>query len=173
MTKKIMIGLGLIGILVFTGCVGSQPQQQSTFNKNNKSITFINGKPYFIPRMAKYSNTQLKNIDNSYKKIGCRNGDVFWFTGIAYCDIDATLQKYKTDVIKRHYNNGEIGCAKPLSNQQYQYVLNQQNQRAANARAQTMMQNYNNQVANMQLQNTTNNIMNQVYMNNAMMRMGY
>jgi hypothetical protein len=128
-------------VLCFSGCAGSQTQQHPTFNKNNKRIIFVNGKSYLIPRMAMYNKTQLKNIGNNYKIIGCRDGDVNWSSSLAYNDIDVTVQKYKYDVIKKYYNKGEAGCSSPLSNQEYQYVLNQQNQRQANARAQKARSN--------------------------------
>jgi len=74
--------------------------------------------------MTKYS-IPLKNVKPNYKKIGCKKGDIFWETEIVHHDIKVTIPKYKSTVINRFYRSGELGCAHPLSNQEYQYMLNQ------------------------------------------------
>ena len=115
--------------VLFVGCTN-----QPSFNPNNRGITFKNGKPYRVPY-----NTWLIVIDKIgtvEKNMGCHKGDLYW----AYINTTKYISKFRTSrerypYLMQAYKQGLAGCVKPLTNKEYQYYLNQQNQAAANARA--------------------------------------
>ncbi len=183
MRKKLIIGAGMIaGILLLSGCTGSQPQPRK-FNPNNKTLEFIDGKPYYAPMYA-IAKTMSKKDTKGMKRdtgITCSAGSALWFEPSYLKVVENSNSKQDLSrLFKNGFRQGKIGCAKPLSNQEYQYRLNQQNQYAANARAsaaqaQAQQNSYNNQIQqnNMQMQNRTNNIMRNVTNTNIRMSNGY
>ncbi len=148
--------------LLFSGCAGSQPQ----FNPNNKSIKFVEGKAFAIPNGAIYKETTLRKVT---KGTGCRIGDVPWVTTNTYKSLSAAKTREEKNIAYTNAKrNGHLGCSSPLSNQEYQYVLNQQNQQQANVRAKkartaAVYADLNRQTAarnaqtNQMMQNTLNN----------------
>lgn len=126
--------------LLFVGCT------QPDFNPANKALVFKNGKPYRVPYNTGYGNTiDNRNDLNYYTSKGardCRIGDVVWINfdrnKRVTNDAEAGLAFAKAG------KEGRLGCAHPLTQREYQFYLNQQNQQAANNRAQM---NYDAQTA--------------------------
>ena len=176
MNKKLIIGAGLLaGMMLLSGCTGSQP----AFNPGDKAITFVNGKPYAIPYSANYDPMDEYKY-KMYKSVGytCNMGNVIWGDRRLSPSINnAKNEDEIKSIIVTALRQGKIGCAKPLSKQEYQYRLNQQNQNSANSRAYNQQQNYNNQVQSIQtqqqIQNRTDNIMRNVTNTNIRMSNGY
>ena len=174
-----------IGILL-SGC--GQPE----FNRNSKSVAFVDGKPYAIPYGASYGSTISSDKERGLKTNGitsCKKGDRYWMSTDfynkhiqPYISINRErIQKAKKNIltiqddifknnpfktsladnldqinkrVKRYtpsmhkttlgyiyypdayaIRNGKAGCTRALNKQEYQYMLNQQNQSAANQRA--------------------------------------
>ena len=124
----------IIAISIFLfGCT-----PQPSFNPNIKGIEFIKGRPYIIPNKVTFGKPLTKKSAYSMKKESrgeCREGDVWWI-GFPYgvpgrMAIKASSEKE----VQYHFDMRHTGCAHPLTKQEYQYYLNQQNQAAANARA--------------------------------------
>ncbi len=136
--KKYIIGLGVLGALLLSGCAG-QPQ----FQPNNKIIGFIKGKPYYAPAYSAHK-TLSKSDAKNLKLLGinCPTGSVLWANPSLVALIDKGTQAEKDYEVKRGFASGNMGCINPLSKQEYQYRLNQQNQNAANARVSS--QSYSN-----------------------------
>ncbi len=129
---KIAIAGGVA--LLFSGCNGSNAQP--AFNPNNKYIVFVEGKSFRVPYGASYNKRIMKKVTDVEKRTGCRKGDVAWLTRNQFNKIQATSGQERKSVILNGYRNGQLACAHPLSKQEYQYYMNQQNQQQANARAQ-------------------------------------
>ena len=136
-----------ISLLIFlNGCVSSHVP----FNANNKSIVFLEGKPFAIPYGANFLTHTVKKskseIINGYADyMGCKPGSLSWISTDFLKKLDSkkvnalpTEQKYT--FWQRVKNIGQAGCAYPLSKEEYYFYLNQQNQQAANARAATYYQ---------------------------------
>lgn len=137
--------------LLFTGCNGSQPEP--TYYPNLKKIIFSNGKPYRIPYGTIITSRSLsaESAKTTRKLTGmdCRTGDLEWHeikdlnmwktnleAGASYEEAMAGLRKASLE--------GKAGCTRPLSDREYKFYLNQQNQQAANYRATaTRNVNYN------------------------------
>ena len=122
---KVVTGIGLAVLL--SGCV----QPQVPYNPANKGIVFLDGKPYRVPYGTKY--VLLKNNP----KI-CKKGEVLWIEENLFKSkelYENRSDQYWIDFIKKEHQKGRIGCEKPLTDKEYHYYLNQQNQQAANARA--------------------------------------
>ena len=96
MTRNIIIGIGVFSLFLLNSC------GQPSFNRNSTIITFIEGKPYSIPRGAYYtksfygipkshystyankSNSPLldentRQIYLNSASVACNNGEVRWF----------------------------------------------------------------------------------------------
>ncbi len=180
--KKYIIGAGLLaGMMLLSGCT------QPSFDPGNKTIRFVNGKPYAAPYAT---NQALAPIDSqmakSLRKYGvpCSKGDITWISTSYMNSIMKNVNPNDVDGISRVFAKGyakaKAGCAKPLNKQEYQYWMNKGNQNAANSRAsaaqaQAQQNSYNNQIQqnNMQMQNRTNNIMRNVTNTNIRMSNGY
>jgi len=131
MNKTITIVIGLGILLLFTGCT----EPQLSVNQNNKKLTFVKGKPYAIP-VNTISGKRLisaKQIKNA-RLIGayCKKGDISWISNGVSSLFDKYDGKTAGEIIRRDHL---AGCASPLSKQEYEYRLNQQNQQQANNRA--------------------------------------
>ena len=153
---------GAILSLLMIGCVPTQPTAPA-FNPNNKSIVFVESKPFAIPRGAISRNTTLRKVT---KGTGCRIGDVSWMSPLTHKKLsEATTKKEQYTAYTNAQKSGQLGCARPLSNKEYQYRLNQQNQRNANQRVQAQInqQSMNNSI------NTMNNMSNNMAIQNAAM----
>jgi len=140
--KKYIIGAGMIaGMLLLSGCT------QPSFNPNNKSVTFKDGKPYAIPHNTKFLRMD-KEMINMLRASGvnqCRVGDYLWKSDKAEKQIESNMNNVGP-VLYKSFRNGDMGCAKPLNKQEYQYWMNRSNQQSANARVES--QNLNNTLNN-------------------------
>ncbi len=146
--KAKALGSGILVLLVMSGC--AQPQ----FNRNNKGIKFILEKPYLIPYGSSYqTETTVTKDDSDYLRgrgINCKQGSVVWVANDSKSKLTGNRIRVMNN-FARLYKTGKSGCAKPLSKQEYRYVLNQQNQRSSNARANAQMQQQS-------INNTTNQL---------------
>ena len=135
--KKIIISVGLIaGMLLMSGC--AQPE----FNPNNKGFGFIQGKPYVMPKYV--VSFEVENEARTVTNLGlCRKNGILWLRRdmvnqigfLANGSDESALLRRNANTVKQMIRNGSAGCAYPLSNQEYQYVLHKQNQAQANANA--------------------------------------
>lgn len=124
MKRITLIGLGAIALLIIAGCT------QPNFNPNRKNIVFFNGKPYYIPKnthnLIKSMNTADVKEMNGYG-VRCKKGDTLWLAHSANSLMTKgkrTPEKDKADFI-RYIQGGLVGCSSPLSNQEYNYRLNE------------------------------------------------
>ena len=125
--KKLIISLGVIaGMLLLSGC-GYDPL--------NRYVSFGNGKPYSTPygTIYKISNPSLRH----QMGINCPNGHAIWMEKRWFNSMRSKKPNRKQIKVffKKAVYDGLVGCVPPLSNREYQYMLNQQNQRNANQRA--------------------------------------
>lgn len=179
MKMKLINVLWLGGVLLFSGCGQSQP----SFNPNNKNIVFVEGRPYLVPANTKYTLKSIRNQSEIKEKqrygVYCRKGDIVWGS-YAFFNALAKNRAAKNSLLHEAAHSGHMGCANPLSSQQYQYVL-QQRQINANRAAINAQVQANNHARNMQsITNLTSqirsnsnqvnidsaNMMNQMRMNN-------
>ena len=118
MKMKLISVLGLGVILLFSGCGQTQP----SYNPNDKRIVFVKDKPYLIPANARYY-------------------PITYQVKLKYTNTTVTCNK--GDIIHMSQELEYARCASPLSNQQYQYVLHQQqinaNRAATNAQRSAQM----------------------------------
>ena len=141
--------IAIIGTLfLFTGCI------QPGFNPNTKRIVFVDGKPFRIPygaytnRSPYYNKTRDVAVIRHNNSLGlnCKIGYLGWVeAGIAKKITNATQGLDKNNVelnlkyiepMKREaIRNGKLGCAHPLSKQEYHYYRGQEMEASANARA--------------------------------------
>jgi len=127
-----IISVGLILAVVMVGC--AQPQAPYKFNPNNKGIVFVDGKPYRVPYGSQYikvNNTFVKKLGY---KIGCKRNSVWWIEENLFKEFQQLRGVDFATLIVQAARNGKTGCVAPLSDKEYQYYLNQQNQAMANAR---------------------------------------
>lgn len=158
---------GVVGVLLLVGCV------QPTFNQNNKSISFISGKPYVIPQGARYNGSSFGSEKNAailislLRKAGlnCNVGDVAWFEENYAATQSKALSESNTELYisnaRKAKSLGLAGCSHPLNKQEYDYYLNKENQKAAYNRAvasQPDMSSTNAMISNMQMQNRIDSI---------------
>ena len=158
MKKISIIILGSALLFLLSGC------GQPGFSINNKTIVFVQGKAFQVPYRATYNTSRMtKEMAQKQRSLGinCKKGDIGWSS-------TALLKSGKINsdsAVISNYRAGKLGCAHPLNNQQYQYALNQQNQRAANARVNAQIQ----QQQSAQLSNTLNTINTNLAIQNAAM----
>ena len=136
MTKKMITGIGIIGTILLSGCASP------TVNPRIGTMDFINGKPYYLPQYA--IAFQFPQEAQEVRRQGlCKKYGIFWING-TFFDIYKGAKMGQDDPIyvKRYIKElkswkkaGKAGCIYPLSKQEYQYRLNQQNQQQANNRA--------------------------------------
>lgn len=116
MNKKIVLTFAAFS-LAFTACGG--------FNPNSRYVQFVNGQAYKIPYGVRYAQphtskgaTMLEILNNA--GVTCNDSDVIWMQ--ASIVKDATL-----DQIAELYSQGKIGCSSPLSDQELQYTMHEEN----------------------------------------------
>ena len=119
--KPLLIGTSL---LLFTGCCTCFPQP--AYDKN---IVFVQGKPYLVPHGADFSNIPVRSDitvkDFQRAGVDCKKGYITWVSPKAAKELK---ESYRTDgaaSFSYAYENAirehKMGCAKPLSNSEYQY----------------------------------------------------
>ena len=99
--------------LAFTACAG--------FNPSNRKVLFFNGQAYKIPYGVRHSlpyggaNKHLNNVG-----INCGDADIVW--------AEANIKTEPTqEQLREFYSQGRIGCSSPLSDQELQYTMHEQN----------------------------------------------
>jgi len=128
MKNKIII---IVGSILITGCV------EPYFNPSNKEIQFVQGKAYYIPKNVIHLTGKVDKSDIKYfrkYKVPCKIGDAMWFVKNAHQFMKEGNADNNVRVIAEYAKYGKAGCIHPLSTQEYQYRLNQDNQDAANSR---------------------------------------
>lgn len=161
---KALIFATAIGLLL-TGCV--QPE----FNRSNKGIAFVDGRPYAIPYGSTYGYPFNKNepqLLRDFRNAGvdCRIGDTFWVEASYKDELRKALtaKDYQTHfaIISKAAAAGKAGCAHPLSRQEYEYMLHKENQEAAYrnaaAAAEANAAAINAAVTSINLHNTVNSL---------------
>ncbi len=155
--KKYIIGAGLLaGMMLLSGCGQPSP---------NGGLVSIHGKSYNMPSNTGWRRAPLEPIEAVYlasNGMNCRGGSVVWFASSLKNQVPNSINGMSDFAIKMH-KQGKSGCSNPLSDKQYTYLLRQQNQRAANARANAQMQQqeYN------QISNSLNTMSNNMAIQNA------
>ncbi len=159
--RKLIIGaVAVVGILLFSGCAGSQP----TFNPKNIGFRFIQGKPYLMPKYV--ASFYVGNEARTVTSLGlCRRNGILWVRADVVNQIgfaangsdESAVLRRNVNTVKQMMRNGSAGCSYPLSNQEYQYVLHMQNQAQANARvnSQNITNSLNNRRTNRAIRNSS------------------
>ena len=129
--KKLKLVTGIASLFLI-GCASDQP----SFDPNNKGIVFVEGKPYSIPLDANYNAQSFKSAnDRGVVKgreagLDCRKGDVFWIsTEVQKAAQEASMQgdvNRAASIVISAPRKGQIGCAHPLSQQEYEYYKGKQ-----------------------------------------------
>lgn len=118
MNKKLVLTFAAFS-LAFTACAG--------FNPNNRKIVFFNGQAYKLPYGVRYSqpytnNSGVEILNNA--GIKCDNADVIWMEANLRASLGA---KPTSDQLREFYTQGKIGCSSPLSDQELQYTMHEEN----------------------------------------------
>ena len=126
--RESIVVLGLSVLLLLSGCA------QSGFDINNRGILFQGGKPYLIPYNTHYG-LMNKITAGNYKTMGvdCPAGNVFWMERNYYEKLNRNILRDPYGLMTYGVQNNLASCARPLSNQEYQYVLNHKNQQQSNS----------------------------------------
>ncbi len=135
MTKKIIIGIGIVVMLLLSGCAPARP------NFSHTKIDFVNGKGYHIPGSTCWTKEDPERI-TAVKAGICKEDGIMWLSREYIRKYNFTCGSGVSDVIRSHAetikqnkSTGLTGCVYPLSDQEYNYRLNQSTQRSADARA--------------------------------------
>lgn len=116
MNKKLVLTFAAFS-LAFTACAG--------FNPNNRKVLFFNGQAYKIPYGVGYShpyNGANKHLNDA--GINCGDADIVWIEA----NLKASLRAEPTsDQLREFYAQGKIGCSSPLSDQELQYTMHEEN----------------------------------------------
>lgn len=120
--------------LLFIGCAGDQP----SFNPNDKGIIVVSGNVYLVPLEASYSIAPYKSdndkgvLKNRQAGIDCRKGDISWISievqkAVQEAKLDGDVHRAASIVIEAP-RKGYIGCAHPLSREEYEDFRRKQQQ---------------------------------------------
>ena len=121
--KRTVLSSAVFAILLLGACA------QPGFDKNKKVIKFAMDKQYYIPAEVSYNSRPIPNAYLSIlRSIGmdCRKDDLVWMTYDVRKEMNYYAQNRGKEVIQKAYLAGEADCAHPLSDQEYQYRINQQ-----------------------------------------------
>ena len=121
--KKISLHSGVLTALLLGACA------QPGFDNNKKEIKFAMDKQYYIPLEVSYNSRPMPDgYLNILRSIGmdCRKDDLVWMTYHVREEMNYSAQNNGKEVIQKAYLAGEADCAHPLSDQEYQYRINQQ-----------------------------------------------
>ena len=135
MIRKFVLLVGLAGILLLNGCAPIQP------NLNRGEMKFVKGKAYYIPSYTCW--TQLEPEINAAAQAGiCKKNGIMWLSEEYVDKYNFPCKIGVSDIIISHAQSikqnksiGLTGCVYPLTNQEYQYRVNEQNQASSNHRA--------------------------------------
>ena len=120
--KKISLHTGVLALMLLGAC------GQPGFDKNKKVIKFAMDKQYYIPKDVSYNSRPIPDgYLNILRSIGmdCRKDDLVWMTYDVREEMNYYAQNNGKEVIRKAYLAGEADCAHPLSDQEYQYRINQ------------------------------------------------
>ena len=125
---NIMLVAGL-GSLLFMGCTSNQP----SFDPSNKEIKTVDGKQYRVPYGASTSSYAVSSkIIKRYKEFGisnCKDGDITWEEQKTADTINEVMRRGSKSeglaIYRKAASEGKIGCASPLSAEEYQVSLKQ------------------------------------------------
>jgi hypothetical protein len=121
--KKLSLHTGVLAVLLLSACA------QPGFDKNRKVLKFAMDKQYYIPMEVSYNS---RPIPDGYLSIlrsvgmDCRKDDLVWMAYDVREEMNYYAQNNGKEIIRKAYLTGEAGCAHPLSDQEYQYRINQQ-----------------------------------------------
>jgi hypothetical protein len=121
--KKLSLHTGMLAVLLLSACA------QHGFEKNKKVLKFAMDKQYYIPMEVSYNSRPIPDAYlSSFRSIGmdCRKHDLVWMTYDVRKEVDKTPHNAQ-EIIRKAYLEGEADCAHPLSDQEYQDRINQQN----------------------------------------------
>ena len=131
MNKKVIIGIGIVGAILLSGCAGSQPEKAGS----GINYASVEGKTFAVPKGSLYEKRTLSAKEaKELQKYGfpCKKGNIRWM-----------FKKYNDSIrsgsdVTNGFRQGYIGCVAPMTNQQIQAVQNQQQvARQANTARQT------------------------------------
>jgi hypothetical protein len=124
---NIMLAAGLSSLL-FMGCTSNQP----SFDSSTKEIKTVDGKHYMVPVGASASNYAVDSkVIKRFQEFGvsdCKDGDITWEDQKIAEDINAIMRRNANKsegiaIYKKAASEGEIGCASPLSDEEYKSYL--------------------------------------------------
>lgn len=125
------IFLGFL-LIFLTGCVTTQP-----FSPNNRNVIMYSGRAYSIPYSVKYALVdQNSPISQQQLRLAyglnCNIGDVVWFEPKSIDEVETYYKKYSALLSPIALNRlqavrGNIGCSRPLTDQELAFYMHQQN----------------------------------------------
>lgn len=179
--------LSLISLVILTGCA-----THPVYNQYNQGVTFHNSKPYkrpFLATSVSLNSDQASILRDLAGVTFCEEGEILWtyqpnfkkgilefwnntyqeanLAARAYGTLDAKKEVWQKfgNAINEMRQNGTAGCSHPMTDQEYNYFMAQQNNQRYQAQ-----QNSANSAANIQtVTNGLNGLTNQLNnMNNQM-----
>ena len=123
---NIMLVAGL-GSLLFIGCTSNQP----SFDPSNKEIKTVDGKHYMVPAGASASSYAVSSkVIKRYQEFGvsdCQDGDITWEDQKTADAVNAVMRNGNKSegiaIYQKAASEGKIGCASPLSDEEYKSYL--------------------------------------------------
>ncbi len=125
---KLKFMLATVFALVFVGCSNNQ----SSVDITKKEIKIIDGKHYMVPAGASTSSYAVNSkVIKRFQDFGvsdCQEGDITWEDQKVANAINEVMRNGKKSegitIYTKAADEGRIGCASPLSDEEYQAVLN-------------------------------------------------
>jgi hypothetical protein len=127
MEKLKFIMAASLASLLFIGCTSNQP----SFDTSKKEIKTVDGKHYMVPAGASASNYALDSkVIKRFQEFGvsdCKDGDITWEDRKTADAINAVMRNGNKSegiaIYQKAASEGKIGCASPLSDEEYQSYL--------------------------------------------------
>ena len=116
MNKKLVLTFAAFS-LAFTACGG--------FNPDYKKVKFFNGQAYHVPTYASYWEPYSGGAAQRVSEAGvpCSSDAVVW---VGSNNITNSGQ-LTPEVVRSAYSQGVLGCSRPLSDQELQYIQHREN----------------------------------------------
>ena len=179
----------LISLMMLTGCA-----TQPTYNPYNLGVTFHNSKPYqrpFLATSVSLNSDQTSILRDLAGVTFCEEGEILWtyqpnfkkgifeFWNNTYQEANLASRTYGTldakkevwqkfgNTINDMRQNGTAGCSHPMTDQEYNYFMTQQNnqryetQQNSTANANTITQGLNGLTNQLNTINNHQNMQNQ------------
>lgn len=189
MKRVILPVFGSMLTFLISGCAGffDTPGhwEKLPFSAFNKGVTWFNSKPYYVPKGTRFmiaNGSLIQGVKSVQILPDCEAGDLIWFETDLNEKLTSSRNMKDWSAMEKTMiygaNNNLIGCTKPLSDAEYNFYLNKENQQGrqnnnSNSNVadainhQTQQQSLENVVNNIAEDNRVRSIQNQMMLNNA------